>query len=193
MHNALRSITVKLGNHFEIHPSHGQTPQMSEPRRSTRTRAREEAVPAPPPEPADTPSKPPPKSLKRKRPTAAAKDATPVQPAVVETTQEIVKPSLPVRLIEGQPLPTLSAPQPLDLPSTEYQDVRQRWANREKAINSCADLVSAVASSVHLSGNRAQHGYLGRTSDSSMPSLHPRRKWRIGRMRISKPCNGKRI
>jgi hypothetical protein len=98
---------------------------MSEPRRSTRARAREEAAAVPPPDAAETPSKPSAKSLKRKRNVAAAKDATPVQ-AAVETPLEPPKPSLPVKLVEGQPLPTLSEPQPLDLPSTEYQDIRQR-------------------------------------------------------------------
>lgn len=98
---------------------------MSEPRRSTRARAREEAAPPPPPEtPKETPSKQPAKSLKRKRLSVPAKDATPTTPAT-ETEQQAPKQTLPIRLVDGQPLPTLSEPQPLDLPSSEYQDIQQ--------------------------------------------------------------------
>ncbi|KAF2867906.1 hypothetical protein BDV95DRAFT_164885 [Massariosphaeria phaeospora] len=99
---------------------------MSEPRRSTRTRAREEAAPPPPPDtPQATPSKPPRKTtLKRKRPAAVTKEAPPAAPAA-EAAQEPAKPVLPTKVSEGQPLPTLPNPQPLDLPSNEYQDIQQ--------------------------------------------------------------------
>ncbi|KAF2743643.1 hypothetical protein M011DRAFT_489579 [Sporormia fimetaria CBS 119925] len=98
---------------------------MSELRRSTRARAREEAE-APPPEPVETPSKPATKAprSKRKRPPATPRDATPAG-SVSGAGQQIPGPLLPYRLLDGQPLPTLNEPQPLDLPSSEYQDVRQ--------------------------------------------------------------------
>jgi hypothetical protein len=98
-----------------------------EPRRSTRARAREEAAPAPTPEPSkETASKVAPKSLKRKRTTGAAKESTPGTP-VSESRQQPLKPTLPVKVVEGQPLPTLSEPQPVDLPSHAYQSVQQRY------------------------------------------------------------------
>ncbi|KAJ4357338.1 uncharacterized protein N0V89_001913 [Didymosphaeria variabile] len=97
---------------------------MSEPRRSTRARAREEAVPPTPDPPKETPSKPPSKSLKRKRTSVAPiKDATPGTP-VAEGPQLPSQPVLPLRVVEGQPLPTLSEPQSLDLSSQEYQDIQ---------------------------------------------------------------------
>ncbi|KAJ4293102.1 hypothetical protein N0V90_008384 [Kalmusia sp. IMI 367209] len=97
---------------------------MSEPRRSTRARVREEAAAAPPPEtPKETPSKPA-KSLKRKRPSVAvAKEPTPGTP-VADGAQQPSQPVLPIRVAEGQPLPTLTEPQPLDLSSEEYQDIQ---------------------------------------------------------------------
>ncbi|KAF2003832.1 hypothetical protein P154DRAFT_572664 [Amniculicola lignicola CBS 123094] len=108
---------------------------MSEPRRSTRTRAREEAVAGPPPEsPKDTPTKAPakasaksiPGALKRKRTTAAAaKDSAPATPTGESTQQQAPRYVLPVRLLEGQPLPTLPEPQPLDLPAEQYQSIQQ--------------------------------------------------------------------
>ncbi|KAF2192696.1 hypothetical protein K469DRAFT_654490 [Zopfia rhizophila CBS 207.26] len=100
---------------------------MSEPRRSTRTRAREEATAtaAPVETPKETPVKTPAKtSLKRKRTTVPVKDSTPATPAA-ETSKEPPKNVLPVRLVEGQPLPTLPEPQPLTLSSQEYQSIQQ--------------------------------------------------------------------
>ncbi|KAH7127026.1 hypothetical protein B0J11DRAFT_485976 [Dendryphion nanum] len=104
---------------------------MSEPRRSTRTRAREEAPPTPTAEaPKDTPTKPPSKStLKRKRPGTVAKELTPATP-VAETPQEELpqeppKPVLPIRIAADQPLPTLPEPQSLDLQAQEYQSIQQ--------------------------------------------------------------------
>ncbi|KAK7188649.1 uncharacterized protein CC84DRAFT_1161437 [Paraphaeosphaeria sporulosa] len=99
---------------------------MSEPRRSTRARAREEAAPPPPSTPKDTPTKPPSKSLKRKRPSIApSKDATPGRGTpVAEGPQQPSQPMLPLRVVDGQPLPTLSEPQSLDLSSQEYQDIQ---------------------------------------------------------------------
>lgn len=103
---------------------------MSEPRRSTRTRAREEAAPPPPPpEAKETPSKVAgAKSLKRKRTSIVTKESTPATP-VNETSQLPLKQVLPIRVVDGQPLPTLPEPQPHHLPPQEYQDVQQRYAD----------------------------------------------------------------
>ncbi|KAL5374440.1 hypothetical protein PMIN06_010069 [Paraphaeosphaeria minitans] len=99
---------------------------MSEPRRSTRARAREEAAPPPPETPKETPTKPLSKSLKRKRPSLApSKDDTPRRGTpVAEGPQQPPQLVLPLRVVEGQPLPTLSEPQSLDLSSQEYQDIQ---------------------------------------------------------------------
>ena len=104
---------------------------MSEPRRSTRTRAREEVAPSPTIEPPkDTPTKPSAKSLKRKRSAPVAKEPTPATP-IVETPQEEIppeppKPVLPISLAPDQPLPTLPEPQTLDLSNEEYQSIQER-------------------------------------------------------------------
>jgi hypothetical protein len=98
---------------------------MSEPRRSTRTRIREDAAPETPKE---TPSKTAVKSgVKRKRPSVVAKDSVPGTP-VAETAHHAPKHVLPTRLVEGQALPTLPEPQSLGLPAHEYQDIEQRYA-----------------------------------------------------------------
>ncbi|KAF2738373.1 hypothetical protein EJ04DRAFT_509547, partial [Polyplosphaeria fusca] len=99
---------------------------MSEPRRSTRARAREEAAPPPEPEPPKaTPAKASAKSLlKRKRTLPGAKDPTPATPGA-ETTSQAPTYLLPVRLVEGQSLPTLPEPQPVDLAEKDYQTVQQ--------------------------------------------------------------------
>jgi hypothetical protein len=98
---------------------------MSEPRRSTRARAREEAATAPPETPADTPSKSLSKSLKRKRASIVpSKDGAGLATGA-ETPQQAPKHHLPVRLAEGQALPTLPAPQSLDLSPHDYQDIQQ--------------------------------------------------------------------
>ena len=98
---------------------------MSEPRRSTRTRTREDVAPK---TPKDTPSKTAVKlGVKRKRPSVAAKDSVPGTP-IREAIQQTQKPILPIRLAEGQPLPTLPEPQSLDLPALEYQNIAQRYA-----------------------------------------------------------------
>ncbi|KAF1958906.1 hypothetical protein CC80DRAFT_490671 [Byssothecium circinans] len=96
---------------------------MSEPRRSTRARAREEAAPAPPEAPKEAP-KPKSQSLKRKRSAAAAKDARTTPSLDAANPDQPPKQVLPLRLVDGQPLPTLSEPQPLDLPAREYQDIQ---------------------------------------------------------------------
>ena len=98
---------------------------MSEPRRSTRTRAREEAAPETPKE---TPSKTSAvkSSLKRKRASVVAKDSAPATPTA-EIAHQAPKLVLPIKIVEGQPLPTLPEPQPLDLPPLEYQDIQQRY------------------------------------------------------------------
>ncbi|KAF2254597.1 hypothetical protein BU26DRAFT_514478 [Trematosphaeria pertusa] len=101
---------------------------MSEPRRSTRARTREEAAAAPPPPetPKETPSKQAAKSLKRKRTSLIpADEPTPTTPAAETSQPQAPKLVLPIRVVDGQPLPTLSEPQPLDLPSQEYQDIQQ--------------------------------------------------------------------
>ncbi|KAF1913886.1 hypothetical protein BDU57DRAFT_558825 [Ampelomyces quisqualis] len=92
---------------------------MSEPRRSTRARAREEAAPAPE-TPKETPAKGAKSSLKRKRPSAVAKAATPAT-----NSPQGSKQTLPLRIRDGQPLPTLPEPQPLELSSAEWQDIQQ--------------------------------------------------------------------
>ncbi|CAI6335737.1 unnamed protein product [Periconia digitata] len=114
---------------------------MSEPRRSTRARAREEAQPAPAVPAKETPGKssksqsqqpqaqpPSQAALKRKRSSVPAKDArtTPAIDVEAETApaQQPPKQVLPIRVADGQPLPTLSEPQPLDLPAREYQDIQ---------------------------------------------------------------------
>lgn len=98
---------------------------MSEPRRSTRARAREEAAPAPEPEPVkEKAAKRPASSRKRKRVVDISKDSAPATPAR-EPSQQAPKHLLPIRIVEGLPLPTLPEPQALDLPATEYQDVQQ--------------------------------------------------------------------
>ncbi|KAF2274914.1 uncharacterized protein EI97DRAFT_93693 [Westerdykella ornata] len=104
---------------------------MTEPRRSTRARAREEAEAAATPsapeaalKPSDTPSRKAPKSnLKRKR-SEVVKETIPAN-ATLEGPQEPPGPVLPTRITDGEPLPTLPEPQPLDLLSNEYQDVRE--------------------------------------------------------------------
>jgi hypothetical protein len=99
--------------------------EMSEPRRSTRTRIREDAAPE---TPKDTPSKTAVKlGVKRKRPSVVAKDSVPGTP-IREAAQQTPKHVLPIRLVEGQPLPTLPEPQSLDLPVLEYQNIAQRYA-----------------------------------------------------------------
>jgi len=116
---------------------------MSEPRRSTRARAREEAAPTPPEPPADTPSKPASKSLKRKRASIVPlKDGGPASGA--ETPQQGPKHHLPVRLAEGQALPTLPAPQSLDLSPHEYQDIQHSGVLSASLQRSRAVWVSGV-------------------------------------------------
>ncbi|EMD89926.1 hypothetical protein COCC4DRAFT_56097 [Bipolaris maydis ATCC 48331] len=108
---------------------------MSEPRRSTRARAREEAAP---------PAKPSPSLKKRKRTAAAASEqlslppsaSTPGPPAAAAAALSTPpateraplppkQPALPLRIVDGAPLPTLSEPQPLDLPCSEWQTIQQ--------------------------------------------------------------------
>ncbi|KAF2659248.1 hypothetical protein K491DRAFT_689374 [Lophiostoma macrostomum CBS 122681] len=97
---------------------------MSEPRRSTRARAREEAAPPPTPEPSkEKANKNPAKSLKRKRVVDLSKDSAPATPAR-EPSQQAPKHVLPIRVIEGHPLPTLPEAQPLNLPPSDYQDIQ---------------------------------------------------------------------
>ncbi|RAR00719.1 Helicase SRCAP [Stemphylium lycopersici] len=98
---------------------------MSEPRRSTRARAREEAAPAAPETPSEKPARGAKASLKRKRTSvAAAKESTPSTP-VTDGAPLPPKQTLPLRIVEGAPLPTLPEPQPLDLPSSEWQTIQQ--------------------------------------------------------------------
>ncbi|KAF2823551.1 hypothetical protein CC86DRAFT_372488 [Ophiobolus disseminans] len=95
---------------------------MSEPRRSTRARAREEAAPAPE-TPKETPVKGAKATLKRKRTSIAVKDSTPSTPN--GDAPQGSKQTLPLKIGEGLPLPTLPEPQPLELPSNEWQDIQQ--------------------------------------------------------------------
>ncbi|KAH7406098.1 hypothetical protein DE146DRAFT_715454 [Phaeosphaeria sp. MPI-PUGE-AT-0046c] len=92
---------------------------MSEPRRSTRARAREEAAPAPE-TPKETPAKSSKSATKRKRSSIAIKEPTPAT-----DSPQGPKQTLPLRISEGQPLPTLPEPQPLELPTSEWQDIQQ--------------------------------------------------------------------
>ncbi|OAL05910.1 hypothetical protein IQ06DRAFT_313136 [Phaeosphaeriaceae sp. SRC1lsM3a] len=93
---------------------------MSEPRRSTRARAREEAAPAPE-TPKETPAKSSKSAAKRKRSSIVIKDPTPA----ADSPQGPKQQTLPLRISEGQPLPTLPEPQPLELPTSEWQDIQQ--------------------------------------------------------------------
>ena len=97
---------------------------MSEPRRSTRARAREEAAPAVPDTPNEKAARGAKASLKRKRTSIAVKESAPSTP-VAERAPLTPKQLLPLRIAEGAPLPTLSEPQPLDLPSSEWQTIQQ--------------------------------------------------------------------
>ncbi|OAL56648.1 hypothetical protein IQ07DRAFT_581966 [Pyrenochaeta sp. DS3sAY3a] len=97
---------------------------MTEPRRSARARAREEVAPVVPDPPKETPVKATKGSLKRKRATTVVIDSTPSTPAP-DGPPLPPKQTLPLKLAEDQPLPTLPEPQPLDLPSSEWQDIQQ--------------------------------------------------------------------
>jgi hypothetical protein len=94
---------------------------MSEPRRSTRARAREEAT-AVPETPKETPTRAK-STLKRKRASVAAKDSTPGTPNA-DAALHGPRHNLPFKFHDGQPLPTLPEPQPLNLPSSEWQDIQ---------------------------------------------------------------------
>ena len=80
---------------------------MSEPRRSTRARAREDAAPAAPDTPNDKPAKAAKAALKRKRTSLAVKDAPPSTP-VAEGAPLPPRQTLPVQLVDGG---LLSVPQ----------------------------------------------------------------------------------
>jgi hypothetical protein len=97
---------------------------MSEPRRSTRARAREEAAPAAPETPNEKPARGAKSSLKRKRTSLAVKDSAPSTP-ITDGAPLPPKQTLPLRIVDGAPLPTLPEPQPLDLPSSEWQTIQQ--------------------------------------------------------------------
>ncbi|KAF1833823.1 hypothetical protein BDW02DRAFT_569687, partial [Decorospora gaudefroyi] len=97
---------------------------MSEPRRSTRARAREEAAPRAPETPTEKAPRGAKASLKRKRTSIAVKHSRPSTPAT-EGAPLPPKPTLPLRLVDGAPLPTLPEPQPLDLPTGEWQTFQQ--------------------------------------------------------------------
>ncbi|KAF3004022.1 hypothetical protein E8E13_000067 [Curvularia kusanoi] len=117
---------------------------MSEPRRSTRARAREEAAPAAPETPSsEKPAKGAKSTLKRKRTSVAVKDSTPSTP-VAEASQQPPRPVLPLRVAEGQPLPTLPEPQPLELSSTEWQNIQQSGVLSASLQRSRAVWVSGV-------------------------------------------------
>jgi hypothetical protein len=97
---------------------------MSEPRRSTRARAREDAAPAAPETPIKKPVKGAKASLKRKLSSIAVQDTTPSTP-ITDGVPFPPKQTLPLRLADGAPLPTLPEPQPLDLPASEWQTIQQ--------------------------------------------------------------------
>ncbi|KAL5119543.1 hypothetical protein ACEQ8H_002608 [Pleosporales sp. CAS-2024a] len=115
---------------------------MSEPRRSTRARAREEVVPVPVPETPTAKAARGAKSastLKRKRSSVVIPDATPTRDSPHGPRQ-----TLPLRITEGQPLPTLPEPQPLDLPPSEWQDIQQSGVLSASLERSRAVWVSGV-------------------------------------------------
>ena len=118
---------------------------MTEPRRSTRARAREEAAPPTPETTSDKPAKAPKSTstLKRKRPSVAVKDSAPGTP-VAEASQQPSRPALPLRIAEGQPLPTLPEPQPLELPAAEWQNIQQSGVLSASLQRSRAVWVSGV-------------------------------------------------
>lgn len=97
---------------------------MSEPRRSTRARARDDAAAPLPETPTETPTRSGKTSLKRKRPSIAVRTPAPATPATHSTPQPGQQ-RLPVRLADGAPLPTLGAPQRLDLDGGEWQSIQQ--------------------------------------------------------------------
>jgi hypothetical protein len=112
---------------------------MTEPRRSTRARAREEAAPAAPETPKETPAKTAKSTLKRKRTSIAVKDLTPT----IDSPQG-PKQTLPLKISDGQPLPTLPEPQPLELPTNEWQDIQQSGVLSASLDRSRAVWVSGV-------------------------------------------------
>ncbi|KAF2643268.1 hypothetical protein P280DRAFT_467321 [Massarina eburnea CBS 473.64] len=123
---------------------------MSEPRRSTRARAREEAVP-PPETPKDTPASKPKsqpqsqsQSLKRKRSSVPAKDVRTTPSTDAASADQPPKQALPLKLVDGQPLPTLPEPQPLDLSAREYQDIQHSGVLSASLKQSRAVWVSGV-------------------------------------------------
>ncbi|KAJ4413195.1 hypothetical protein N0V91_000169 [Didymella pomorum] len=116
---------------------------MTEPRRSTRARAREEAAPAAPESSVEKPAKGAKSTLKRKRTSIAVKDSVPGSP-VGEGAQQTPKQTLPLRIVEGQPLPTLPEPQPLDLSSAEWQNIQQSGVLSASLLRSRAVWVSGV-------------------------------------------------
>lgn len=116
---------------------------MAEPRRSTRARAREEAAPAAPETPSEKPAKGAKSTLKRKRTSIAVKDSTSGTP-VGEAAPQAPKQTLPLRIAEGQPLPTLPEPQPLDLSSAEWQNIQQSGVLSASLQRSRAVWVSGV-------------------------------------------------
>src|SRR5690242_10519508 len=116
---------------------------MTEPRRSTRARAREEAAPPAPETPSEKPAKGAKSTLKRKRTSIAVNESTPGTPGA-ETAQQAPKQTLPLKVAEGQPLPTLPDPQPLDLSATEWQNIQQSGVLSASLQRSRAVWVSGV-------------------------------------------------
>ncbi|KAF1365772.1 hypothetical protein EJ07DRAFT_93542 [Lizonia empirigonia] len=116
---------------------------MTEPRRSTRARAREEAAAPALETPSEKAAKGSKSTLKRKRTSTAAKDSTPGTP-VGEAAPQGSRATLPLRIAEGQPLPTLPAPQPLDLPAGEWQKIQQSGVLSASLQRSRAVWVSGV-------------------------------------------------
>jgi hypothetical protein len=114
---------------------------MSEPRRSTRARAREEAAPAPE-TPKETPAKGAKSAAKRKRSSIAIRDLAPLTPG--SDAPQGPKQTLPLRIHDGQPLPTLPEPQPLELAPSEWQDIQQSGVLSASLERSRAVWVSGV-------------------------------------------------
>ncbi|KAF9698759.1 hypothetical protein EKO04_003103 [Ascochyta lentis] len=117
---------------------------MTEPRRSTRARAREEAAPPVPETPGEKAAKGAKATLKRKRASVAIKDSsTPGTPAR-DTAPVPPRQTLPLRVADGQALPTLPEPQPLHLSAAEWQNIQQSGVLSASLQRSRAVWVSGV-------------------------------------------------
>ena len=84
-------------------------------------------------------------TLKRKRSAISNKEATPIVETPVDGLEPVQEP-LPVKLIDGQPLPTLPKPQPSDLSAHEFQSLIQRYVIHKTYVMS--HLITSLCSGV---------------------------------------------